>query len=631
MRNMMNRILFRIEQLSLQRRLMIMYVLIMLLPSIFISVYIFNGLYGNYLSDAERKNEHTLELERMNIVNNIASMERVVQLAKRDHEVLDYLSRTSEPTVGELIEIDNETVTNLVRIQFSNPNIEHIHIFTKDDVLYELWPVFFHERRIRKEPWHQKVLANGEQEYWVIHPEDREIIRRLGSEETVKKPKISLVRSIYYPQNNYVGMIQADMLLEKFFPGAFNPLQDEQSQMAVIDRDGHLYLPSNAKMPADTGLTKEAIMEQLGRQEPAEAIHSFKFDYGGVPFLASALFIERIDAYLLQIVSLEPVYRDLNNTRNTIIAANILLIVLLSVVTHFINALILKKLHILSDSMKKVRKGEFDFELSVRGGGEVGELAHHFRKMLGKINGLIAEAVNKQAASKEAELTSLKNQIDSHFLYNTLENIKMLAEMENQPVISDALTSLGGLMRYNLRWTSEYVRLRDELNHIHNYIAIMNMRFEEKAVIHADIEPAYLDQELLKMSLQPIVENAVKHGMKNEELEISIVARVDGGTMRIEITDNGKGMPEEAVRRINDRISAFTESGELGQEVIPLTAMDESASASSGGSGIGLRNVQQRIQMFFGAEYGLLVESQEGSYTRVTMRIPYFIMTGRMS
>ena len=118
----------------------------------------------------------------------------------------------------------------------------------------------------------------------------------------------------------------------------------------------------------------------------------------------------------------------------------------------------------------------------------------------------------------------------------------MLAEIENQPVISDALTSLGGMMRYNLRWTSEYVRLKDELGHITNYIAVMNLRFDHAITLNIDVPAEYMNQELLKMSLQPVVENAVKHGMLFKPSEargmvVCISAALDDHAIVIDIAE----------------------------------------------------------------------------------------------
>jgi two-component system sensor histidine kinase YesM len=315
---------------------------------------------------------------------------------------------------------------------------------------------------------------------------------------------------------------------------------------------------------------------------------------------------------------LEPVYHGINETRNRIILANVVLLAILTLSTYYLNSFILKKLHVLTDSMKKVRQGDFGFDVNIRGGGEVGDLAHHFRKMLRKINELIADAVNKQAAAKEAELATLKNQIDSHFLYNTLENIKMMAEINDQRDISDALTSLGSMMRYNMRWTSEYVRLKDEIAHIGNYINIANIRFDNRMKLEMDIPGEYMKQELLKMSLQPVVENSVKHGLGEKELTIRIRAEREEGVMLITVTDDGIGMSSEQAFELNSRIKRAGGTAALG----------EGQGYSGNGNGIGLVNVHSRIQMHFGKEYGLKVESAQNSYTRVTLRIPHFILDG---
>jgi two-component system sensor histidine kinase YesM len=249
--------------------------------------------------------------------------------------------------------------------------------------------------------------------------------------------------------------------------------------------------------------------------------------------------------------------------------------------------------------------------IDIRGSREVSDLAFHFREMVGKINQLIAEAVNKQAVTKEAELNALKNQIDAHFLYNTLENIKMLAEVEGQYTISDALTSLSGMMRYSLQWTHDRVPLREEIQHIQNYVAIMRIRYANRIELALNVPDAYLELEVLKMTLQPIVENAVKYGFHPSHrngvgLNIEVNAHVDGDSLRIEIKDNGTGIPPEALRRLNEGIRRNAET-----------------EASPQGGGIGLRNVYQRMAMFYGRDDVLVLRSEEGAGTTVAMTIPY--------
>jgi two-component system sensor histidine kinase YesM len=614
-----------LEQLTLQKRLVISYILIILLPSILISFYIFNEFYGNYIKDIEKKNENAIEIEQVHIKNNIETMKRAAQLTSTDLDVLEYLSNPIEPSTSELIEFSENTVKQtILRLQYNNPSIEHIRIFTNNSQLYELWPVFMSEKRIIKESWYAGVIAAGRQDRWEYNREDRDYIRDWVKDENIElKPKISLFQEINHPQ--HVGIMQVDMLLANFFSNMFSPLQDGQSQMLIMDRNGHFYSNPGNPFMANTGLTEALIKDQFtGNKIALEQRGSFHFISGGIPFLCVYSYITQLDTYMLNVVSLENVYQDINKTRNQIIIANIILIAILSISTYKLNAIILKKLHVLTNSMKKVRQGDFKSEIAIRGGGEVGELAHHFRKMLKKINELIADAVHKQAASKEAELTTLRNQIDSHFLYNTLENIKMMAEINNQPDISDALTSLGGMMRYNTKWSSEFVRLRDEINHINNYVAIINLRFENRVKLVIAIPQAYLSQEILKMSLQPVVENAVKHGLRDREMTITIGAQVNNEVMRIEITDDGAGLSKAQVDELNRRMTLE----EKRQPQVETYAI--SAGVSSPG-GIGLLNVQRRIRMNYGREYGLQIESLEGQFTRVVIQIPYILLSGGLS
>jgi len=617
--------LFWLEQLTLQKRLVITYVLIILIPSIFISVYIFNEFYGNYIKEIEKKNETALEIEQIHIKNNIETMKRTDQLTVPiGGEVLEYLSLSTEPSTSDLVDFNEKTMKMILRLQYNNPSIEHIRVYTSNPLLYEYWPVILNEKRFIGERWYDPVKEATGQVYWEYNREDRESIRDWAKEEAEIKPKISLLRELNYP--NHVGIIQVDMTLANFFPNTFSPLQDGQSQMLIMDRDKELYSNPGNSFLEKSGLNEAIIREQfsLNREMGVES-GSFRFSSGGIPFLITYSHIKQLDTYMLNIVSLENVYKDINKTRNQIIIANIILIAILSIVTYKLNSIILKKLHILSDSMKKVRQGDFHSDITIRGGGEVGELAHHFRKMLKKINELIADAVHKQAAAKEAELTTLKNQIDSHFLYNTLENIKMMAEINDQPEISDALTSLGGMMRYNMKWTSEFVRLRDEVNHISNYVAIMNVRFDDMVKLKIDIPTAYLSQEILKMSLQPVVENAVKYGLRDKRMTITIRARVYGETMAIEIMDDGVGLSKEQTEEINRRLGMEDERSVYGNTA------GSSTEVISQGSGIGLINVQRRIRMNYGREYGLQLESVEGQHTRVVMQIPYMILSGGIS
>jgi two-component system sensor histidine kinase YesM len=269
--------------------------------------------------------------------------------------------------------------------------------------------------------------------------------------------------------------------------------------------------------------------------------------------------------------------------------------------------------------MKKIQKGNFNVEIPVRSNDEIGELAHHFRKMLSKINELIAEAVKKRSATKEAELRALQTQIDSHFIYNVLENIKMMAEIEGQLLISDSLASLGSMMRYNMSWNNEYVILNDEINHIENYVSLMNIRFDNSICLKKDIEKGLLDHEVLKMVLQPIVENSVKHGLLSViDRNIGylyIKAKTEENHIRIEVSDNGIGMPQEKVVQLNKKIK-------VTQRQMIIEGLHEEINYTKKSTGIGLKNVNERIKLFYGDEYGIEIISKDNFYTKVIMILP---------
>ncbi|WP_449602120.1 cache domain-containing sensor histidine kinase [Paenibacillus sp. Marseille-Q9583] len=608
---------------SLQSRLIAAYVFIILGPCLLVSVYFYESINNTYLRDAVEKNDYLLQMEKLHIYNQVEAMERAAQMAYSDADVEDFLANETEPQLVDLINFNTNAYVNMTRIQFNNPNIEHLRLYSRSNKVHEIWPIIFREERVSSKPWFQKALQMKGQEYWSFQKSDPDLMQRyLGSPEE-NLPKVSLLREKSRPADNYIGMVQVDMMLSRFTPKTYTDVRDNQTQMFLVDselqlftRPDHSFLQNNLKM-ADMIAERYKHFRKTGEWDS-------EYSENGKSFLLINTPLERIDAYLLNVVSMEGVMKDISRTRNLIIGANVGFITLLTLIAYVTNAFILNNLRRLTETMKRVRRGEAYTGIMIRGGGEVGELAHHFSKLMNTINTLVAQAVNKQALSKEAELRTLHNQIDAHFLYNTLENIKMLAEIENQRTISDALTSLGGMMRYNFKWSGEYVKLRDEIRHIENYIEVMNIRFEYPVKLMLHIEPRYLELEVLKMSLQPIVENSVKHAWCDEkenlqDPSVHIHISEAEGDIFIELRDNGMGLTPERLHALNEAIYAKDERCES-------TAEQKGTARRTGG--IGLRNVHQRLQIFYGDEYGLVVQSEAGSWTMVRLTLPKVLLTG---
>jgi len=610
-----------IDGLSIQFKLIFSYVIIILIPIVIFSWYLFNQMYTSKIADATRNSEYMLQTEKNSILNKMEGMESTAQIIASDKSLRKMLENTEVPEVSDLMDFREFAFQNLLNLTISNPSLS-IRVFTNNPNVPEFWPIIYQQQRIADKPWLPLVKKQGESVRWEVGEDEKDITKRYDQSYNSAETLVMLLRGINNDYGINIGMMQLSVQLEDFFTNIFSQVQDPGSQMVIIDRNGKVFANKNSSFADDIGINeiKSQFAAHGGKNEA-----QFSFAYNGQPYLCIQTVIDKLDVHVLNIVSMQGSISEITRWRNTIIAATIVLIALLSLISYFLQSIILKKLKILRDSMKRVRKGDFQVDIPVNGTDEVGELAYNFRQMMKKMNELIVEAVNRQASAKEAELKSLRNQIDSHFLYNTLENLKMMAEIEGQYTLSDALTSLGGMMRYNLKWTSNHVRLQEEINHIQNYIAIMNIRYNDRLALRLDIPAPFLEQEVLKMSLQPIVENAVKHGMGAEgaasgPLTITIRAYGQGDQMIIEVEDGGTGITPDRLRELNLMIRMEDAEYQDRRSRIPTAERE--------GSGIGLRNVDQRIVMYYGKEYGIRAESEEGRYTRVIMTLPYLILTG---
>lgn len=211
-----------------------------------------------------------------------------------------------------------------------------------------------------------------------------------------------------------------------------------------------------------------------------------------------------------------------------------------------------------------------------------------------------------QIALKNAEIKALQNQINAHFMYNALESIKMMAEIQGSFEISDAMTSLGQMFRYSMKWSaSGMVNLKDELEYIKKYLDLLNLRCDYEIYLSLNIPKEFLDVQIPKMSLQPLVENSIYHGIEDmaEDTSICIEAFEENGILNIEVYDEGKGISKDNLLKINEKLQSkhIDESKEHGRALF---------------------NVQERIRMYFGEEFGIKIFSKENLFTKVLVQIP---------
>lgn len=282
----------------------------------------------------------------------------------------------------------------------------------------------------------------------------------------------------------------------------------------------------------------------------------------------------------------------------------ILICIFAAVLAYFITSgMVSSRIERLTHFMQEVQEGSMDMQMESDDRDEIGMLYRGFGSMMKRIRTLINEVYLSKITQKEAELKALQAQINPHFLYNTLDSIIWMAETNDSNIV--AMTeALAKLFRISLNKGNEEISLERELEHVKNYLIIQSMRYADKFTYEISAEPGVERCRTIKLILQPIVENCIYHGIKKKRGtgKITIRAYRREQNLIIEVSDDGCGMPEEICRKI---------------------LSDEIESENISGSGIGVKNVNERIQLRFGKKYGLSYSSEEGIGTTVTYVLPY--------
>lgn len=236
---------------------------------------------------------------------------------------------------------------------------------------------------------------------------------------------------------------------------------------------------------------------------------------------------------------------------------------------------------------------------------EIGILINSYNKMKSRINDLININYKTKIEQKELELKQLQNQINPHFIYNTLESIHMMAEINDDYETSTMAEYFGAIIRYSMNRKINTVKLRDEMAIIDNYIYLQKIRFDDLFTITNLISEDVLDCEIIKMIIQPLIENSINHGLSecSENGKIIIQSFVIDGNLVLTISDNGIGMDEKTLKSLNDYINGKNEDFR----------------------GIALRNINKRLKLNYGNEYGLEAFSILGKGTSMSLTLPYIV------
>lgn len=267
----------------------------------------------------------------------------------------------------------------------------------------------------------------------------------------------------------------------------------------------------------------------------------------------------------------------------------------------FISRRISKPIKYLSYSMQRVENGNFDIEVNINSSDEIGELSMDFNIMIKKIKELMRQNIQDQEQKRMSELKALQAQINPHFLYNTLDSIIWMAEAKKHEEVVEMTSALANLFRLSISKGEQIIPIKNEIEHIKNYLIIQKMRYKDKLDFKIDVDEKIMEYKILKILLQPLVENSIYHGIKNKTgmSLIQIYGEKIENKILLKVIDDGVGMNKYQIKNIFKKSKSYNSK-----------------------SGVGVRNVNERIKLYFGNNYGITFVSKIGIGTTAKIWLP---------
>lgn len=369
-----------------------------------------------------------------------------------------------------------------------------------------------------------------------------------------------------------------------------------QGYAFILDADGNIvYHPQQQQLYNE--LQTENISLIMGTDK--DTVLSGK---GSAEKLYSISRSEKTGWTVVDCVRVEELLRKSNKAQSLYVLVAMGLMIVALFFSRFISRSITQPIQQLCDSMARVQEGDFSVsDVVVDSKNEIGSLTKSFNVMTHRIQDLMEQNIREQEAKRKSELKALQSQINPHFLYNTLDSIIWMAEGKKNEEVVLMTASLARLLRQSISNEDEVVSIGQEVEYARGYLTIQKMRYKDKMEFQIDVDPSILHIPLIKLVLQPVIENAIYHGLKYKESKGLLMVKGfrKNGNAVLQVIDNGVGMDQETLDHIYEKHKVNYQS-----------------------NGVGIYNVQKRLQLYYGSEYGITYESEKGVGTTATITIP---------
>ncbi|MBB3113696.1 two-component system sensor histidine kinase YesM [Paenibacillus phyllosphaerae] len=570
--------------MSIVRKIVLGYVIIIFIPVISFGVYFYEQISGSFANQFVKDRQNLLEQAYSNMRADLTRIESIYRLLQYNPYITDYLEG--------IYESDSENVYNYLRYidplfnqsMFSNPEIESILIYKQKEEVFPITAKFLDRAKLA--PEYEPVVQ-------AIKPGKGTWIHEMNEDD---ENSFVFFQYLYDRQiMEKIGLLEIrinDDMLEGMYKAAG---VDVNGSALLLSSEGRL-LPSNTASSVDPELLD--MIAASGSEDYFIANKS----------IVNQQYIQELGVRLAIVSQLGDFFQTSRQQVIFIVMVIAALLVLLSVIYYYLASSIVKRILRLARHMRKINDDNLRLILHKQNDqDEIGFLFTSYNAMIGRIDELINNVHRAELRNKEAAYKVLQAQIKPHFLYNTLETIRMMAEANDDKEVADISYAFGRLMRYSLSSEHDHTLLSMEIETAKLFLDIHQTRLGGRMDYNLRVDIQSEAIPCPRFILQPLVENIILHGMSGllRPVSIGIAAEEVQGFVRIAISDNGAGIPEEKLQQIREL----------------LNSDNPAAGTLSGESSMGLYNVSERIKAFYGRESHLQIDSEHGLGTTLTLNL----------
>lgn len=391
----------------------------------------------------------------------------------------------------------------------------------------------------------------------------------------------------------YLMINMEEVILEQAYKSL---IDDENVELFICDKNG-VIISHPDKSKIGTTIRYKRYANEVLTSKDNNSYVQYKDKIDKVAIYST---IDSNGWKIIKTISTGYLYEEINNIQKYFLLGGFLYGIVIILFMIFFSIRYTEPMMKMKKVINKVEQGDLTVRTEVHSNDEIGQLGDSLNNMISEMEVLIDKLVKEEQAKKEVELEALHAQINPHFLYNTLNTIKWMAKIQGNKSVSRAITALIKLLRISTNLGRDMITLEEEIDYVKNYIVIQKLRFNEAINLNYNIDSDCLGLTVPKLFLQPIVENSIIYGIgdENNELNIEIKAFTRGEDLIIEITDDGPGIEDEILEKI---FKSQTDRNKFSK--------------------VGLNNVNQRIKLYCGSDYGLQIETKVGAGTLVRVRL----------